>query len=141
MRILLAVLTVSACLSAKPNFSGKYEADPSSSQRPRAVALRVEHQEPRLRYLIGGAERMQEFILTTDGSDQVRDEPKGEARMSARWDGEVLEIRTFSKQPDRETTSIERWSLGKGGVLTIDTRVSMKPAGTERQFKTVYRKK
>ena len=152
MRFALAVLTLVTSLAAqsgKPNFTGKYEYDEAASQgagpRQRALSITIEHNEPKLRYLYS-AVRSEEYILTTDGSEQVRDQPKGEARMSAKWDGDVLEIRTFRKLPDREITSVERWSLGEGGVLTMDTRENLKSAGadakpSDRQYKMVFRKK
>lgn len=162
MRLALAVLTIAltsplSAQSAKPNLTGKFELDPAASQgagerRPQGRTLTIEHNEPKIRYVLAtrtrGADRTQEFVLTTDGSDQVRDEPKGESRMSARWDGDVLEIRSFVKMQGGEADTVERWSLAQDGSLTVQTHFAQKPSGSDsklqpvtRDLKLVYRKK
>jgi hypothetical protein len=95
----------------------------------------VEHTEPRIKYVYRSRNRTEEFILTTDGTDQVRDEPKGESRISARWDGDVLEIRSYRKSQSGEATMSERWSLGRDGIVIVRN-----PAPAE-ESRMVFRRK
>lgn len=148
-----AILLTTAILNSqtgRPNFSGTWEPDRpdgKAGQELRAVAgkLVVAHKEPHLKYIWPGRDRNQEFNLTTDGVDQVRDQPEGESRMSARWDGTVLEIRSFLKTVKGELTSTDRWSLDRG-VLTIQTHATLKPADASapphvREVKLQFRKR
>ncbi len=120
-----------------PNFSGTWKAvldksDFGGAERPESLVMTVQHDDPELRFTVVAArasygERKIEMAVTADGKEREFDE--GKRKVTARWDGETLDILQRIQTPGGEVTSHDRFTLTADGLLM--ERTAKTPRGTQ----------
>jgi len=136
---LLIVLMVAALLCGgaaaqdTPDFSGEWtmnaaESDFGQFPAPSSFVRKIEHNDPELKYTTiqsgQAGTTTSELSYTTDGTEQVNDIRGARTSGSARWDGDVLEIRSTRGGGATEIRMVERWTLSDDGkALRVDGTV------------------
>ena len=138
-RIVLAIALIcfATVAMAKPNFTGSWKINASKSKStgdfplPQKFDRKIAHADPSLQVSTtqsgfqGGADRTTELKYTTDGKEVVNQLPNGEAKGTAKWDGDVLVVESTRKFQDNEIKQVERWSLSADGkTLEIENKIS-----------------
>jgi hypothetical protein len=153
---------------SKPNFSGRWELDKSSSiakttfvnhpelsgppapvapvghafdtMRPQTIT----HREPSLAIVdeAAGGLPARSLKLSTDGRENVSEIPGGGVnRSTTRWDGEQLVTEWILEHDGSPTMrGTDRRSLSKGGSVLLDERTVVTPLH-ETQFRIVWVRK
>jgi hypothetical protein len=152
---------------SKPNFSGRWEVDKSSTAKttfvnhpelsgpPAPVApaghafdtmrpQTITHREPSLVIVDEAAGRLptRSLKFSTDGKENVSEIPGGGVnRSTTRWDGEQL-VTEWVLEHDGSPTmrGTDRRSLSKGGAVLLDERTVVTPLH-ETQFHIVWVRK
>src|SRR5580658_195760 len=152
IQLFIAVLLLAE--GTKPNFSGKWEVDQSSTAKPTFVnhpelsgppapvvpaghafdTMRpqtITHREPSLVIVdeAAGGLPARSFKFSTDGKEHVSDIPGGGVnRSTTRWEGEQL-VTEWVLEHDGSPTlrGTDRRSLLKGGSVLLDERTIVTP--------------
>jgi len=150
MRTRLALFCFAAAAAmAAPNFSGEWKLDLSRSQfgavpAPLAATRKVTEQGVTLSWSSyqksAQREATTELKYTTDGKECVNKMTNGDAKGTAKWQGDSLVIDSAQQVQGAELKSRETWSLsGDGKTLTVVTHLSLAQQG-EFDVKQVFAK-
>lgn len=129
----------------QPNFTGEWKMNIALSDfgpvpAPQMLTRTIQHDDPSLAistYQKGAqGESRTELKYTTDGAPCVNKLPGGDAKGTAKWDGNRLIVESGRDFQGTHITSKETWALSSGGkVLTIQNHVSLPSQG---QFDIKY---
>ncbi len=144
---LLAVAT--RAQAAAPDLSGDWKMNLAKSdygpmpQVPEVMTRKIAHADPSLAYTTYSkgpqGEITSDVKYTTDGKVCVNKLPQGEAKGTAKWDGDNLVIESTRDVQGTEIKSKETWALSEGGkVLTVNNHITV-PQG-EFDIKLVFEK-
>jgi len=132
----LAAVTSLICLGAdKPNFSGSWKINNSKSDfgpmpsGPEKFERTIDHKDPELKMKtvqsFQGNERTSEVTYTLDGAEHTVKTGMGEAKVTATWKGNILEVVSKREIQGNEIKSIENWTLAEDGkTLTTDSAIT-----------------
>lgn len=122
-------LGISAQAFARPNFSGTWKMNPSKSDygpvpAPEKMERTIKHDDPKLSMVTTQAgpqgEIKTNIAYMTDGTESKNMVQGQEAISVAKWDGDVLTVKSKRQVQGMEITFNERWTLSEDGkVLTI----------------------
>jgi hypothetical protein len=143
------VFSASHAIGATPNLSGDWNLNLAKSdygpipQVPEVMKRKITHADPSLAYSTytkgPQGEINADVKYTTDGKVCVNKLPQGEAKGTAKWEGDNLVIESTREFQGAEIKSKETWSLGEGGkVLTVNSHITV-PQG-EFDIKLVFEK-
>lgn len=131
-RTLLCVLAaVGFALAAdRPNFSGSWKLDASQSDIGAPVSSKkIDQDDKELRMTTTQGGQSTETKLSFDGKEN-------ENKVSAKWEGSALVLRSRREVNGMKLQSEERWTLD-GNALTVRSRVTGMPSG-DLNMKFVY---
>lgn len=147
-RLFLLCLTAASAVAA-PNFSGEWKLDLSRSQygavpAPVAVTRKITEQGVSLSWSTyqksAQREATTELKYTTDGKECINKVTNGEAKGTAKWQGDALVIESSQQIQGAELKSRETWTLSADGkTLTVVTHLSLPQQG-EFDVKQVFEK-
>lgn len=133
---------------AAPNLSGEWKLNVAKSDfgpipAPDVMTRKIKHEEPSLAYSTyqkgQQGEVTTDIKYTTDGKECINKLPTGEAKGTAKWDGDKLLIESVRDFQGTELKSRDIWTLSEGGkVLTINSHLTA-PQG-EFDIKFVFDK-
>jgi hypothetical protein len=132
-RILPVVLfcVAAAAAQAKPNFSGTWKLNTSTSDfgrlpHPEKATATIEHADPNLQLtsdLTGPrGQQVTKFKFTTDGAEVTNVNGPVELKSRAKWDGDVLVIESKGAFQGNDVTMIDKWSLSEDGKTARQSR-------------------
>jgi hypothetical protein len=146
---LTALLFLATSAFGAPNLTGDWKLDLSRSQYgsvppPVTVTRKIKHEGVSLSMSTyqktPQRESTSELNYTTDGKVCVNKVTNGEARGTARWDGNNLVIESWQSVQGAELKSREVWTLSSDGrTLTIMTHLTLPQQG-EFDVKQVFAK-
>ena len=135
----MRTLRLSFCLLAatwlaaadRPDFSGTWQLNHSKSDAgaPAASTKKIEQDDKELRVTTTQGGNSTEVKLRLDGKEN-------ENKVSAKWEGAALVVRSRREMGGVKIQSEDRWTLD-GKTLTIQTRVT---GGHDMTMKLVYEK-
>ncbi|WP_155121557.1 hypothetical protein [Bryobacter aggregatus] len=148
-RILLLAVPAAMLLAAdKPDYSGHWVIDTAKSDfgpmpAPEKMERDIDHKDPQMKVKSLQKSERGEFTTdsqyTTDGKESTVQMRGREAKVSAKWNGNKLEVHTKSEFNGMALTQKESWSLsGDGKTLTINNEIQS-PQG-EFTMKSVFTK-
>lgn len=127
-------LVVPAWTQSKPNLSGEWKMNPAKSDfgqvpGPEKMVRKIEHNDPNLKITTTQSgpqgEQTIETSYTTDGKESVNKYRAGEAKSTAKWVGEDLQIDTKREVQGMGITQKEIWSLSPDGkVMTVNNHIN-----------------
>jgi hypothetical protein len=135
---------------AATNFSGDWKMNvsksdfgPTAAQAPEVLTRSIKHNDPALEIAThqkgAQGETNSQLKYTTDGKECVNKLPQGEAKGTAKWQGDNLVVESVREAQGVEIKARETWTLSDGGkVLTILNHVTI-PQG-ELDLKYVFEK-
>jgi len=144
------LLLVSIRAQAAPNFSGEWKMNasksdfgPMAAQAPEVLTRSIKHADPVLEiatYSKGAqGEIKTQLKYTTDGKESVNKLPNGDAKGTAKWQGDHLVIESTREAQGMQIKQADTWTLSEGGkVLTVASHVTI-PQG-EFDLKYVFEK-
>lgn len=151
---IFALSIVALCLAAShaqaaPNLSGEWKLNVAKSDygpipAPDVMTRTIKHADPSLAYSTyqkgQQGEVTTDIKYTTDGQECLNKLPQGgQAKGTARWDGDKLVIESTRDLQGTEVKSKETWTLSDGGkVLTINNHLTV-PQG-EFDLKLIFDK-
>jgi hypothetical protein len=149
--LFIAVLSIGAALAqGTTNFSGEWTMNASKSDfgpapAPEMMTRTIKHQDPNLEISTHqkgvAGETTTQTKYTTDGKESVNKLPTGDAKGTAKWQGDSLVIETAREFQGIQIKGKESWTLSDGGkMLTILNHVSIPQQG-EFDLKLVFDKK
>ncbi len=132
-------LAALACAQAAPDFSGEWKMNVAQSDfgqipAPEILTRTVKHHEPTLEYKsyqkgVQG-EVTTEIKYTTDGKPCVNKVQGGDAKGTAKWQGNNLVIESAREFQGMEITNRDVWTLSTDGkTLTIASHVTIPGQG------------
>ena len=140
---------LAASALAAPNFSGEWKLDLSRSQygpipAPLAVTRKVTQQGSSLSWSTyqksAQREVTTELKYTTDGKECINKMTNGDAKGTAKWQGDSLVIESSQQVQGAEIKSRETWAVSADGkTLTILTHLTLPQQG-EFDVKQVFEK-
>jgi hypothetical protein len=150
-----AILATSLFLAASDaqaaaNFSGEWKMNaaksdfgPMGAQAPEVLTRSIKHNDPALEistHQKGSAGEVNtQLKYTTDGKECVNKLPQGDAKGTAKWQGDNLIVAYVREAQGMEIKAKETWTLSDGGkVLTIVNHITV-PQG-EFDIKYVFDK-
>ena len=149
MRILMMALVYVCALEAAPNLSGDWKLDVAKSQygpmpAPQMVTRKIKMQGNALSISTytksAQREGTTELNYTTDGKPATNKVSTGEAKGTARWEGDKLVIESWQSVQNIEIMSREVWTVSSDGkTLTIVTHLSIPQQG-DYDVKQVFEK-
>ena len=149
-RILLGVslFAFASAAMAAPNFSGSWKINASKSKSggqfplPERFERKITHADPSVQVTTtrsgfqGGDDVTTNAKYTTDGKETTNPGFGGsEMKSVAKWEGDILTIKSAASTPNGDFTITERWSLSADGK-TLE--VANKVAGGFGEFETTY---
>ena len=117
---LIGLAGAEARAQEKPVFSGEWtmnaaESDFGQFPAPSSFVRKIEHDDPELTYTTTqsgpAGTTVSELSYKTDGTETVNEVTGARTSGSARWEGDVLEIRSTRGGGATEIRMVERWSL------------------------------
>lgn len=141
---------VSTRAQAAPNFSGEWKLNAAKSdfgataaQAPAVLTRSIKHNDPMLEiatYSKGAqGEVRTQLKYSTDGKESVNKLPNGDAKGTAKWQGDRLVIVSTRNAQGTEIKQADTWTLSEGGkILTVATHLTL-PQG-EFDLKYVFEK-
>jgi hypothetical protein len=137
MKRAICCLVVLGCLSwgdTRPNFSGRWrmvkdQSDFGKFSRPDIIVRVVDEHPPTMNIhtvqTTGKETTSSDVSYFIDGRESTNTMSGRPATSKAFWDGEVLVIRTETKNSkDQDTQIVDRWELSHDGqTLTIDSHI------------------
>lgn len=135
---------------AATNFSGEWKMNaaksdfgPMAAQAPEVLTRTIKHNDPALEIAThqkGAAGKVNtQLKYTTDGKECVNKLPQGDAKGTAKWQGDNLILEYVREAQGMEIKAKETWTLSDGGkVLTIVNHITV-PQG-EFDIKYVFDK-
>jgi hypothetical protein len=149
MRKAILLTTLFAATLSAANFSGEWKLDAAKSDfgpapAPDLMTRSIKQTLPAVEistHQKGAAgETTTQLKYTLDGKESVNKLPTGEAKGTAKIDGENIVIQSTREVQGTSIASKETWSLSDGGkVLTILNHISI-PGQGELDFKLVFDK-
>jgi hypothetical protein len=143
-----ALLAATGHAQAAANFSGDWKLNVAKSEfgpvpAPESMTRKITHADPSLEYHAVAKSQQGEITTdvkyTTDGKVCVNKLPQGEAKGTAKWEGNNLVIESTRDFQGTEVKSKDIWTLSEGGkVLTINSHLTV-PQG-EFDLKYVFEK-
>jgi hypothetical protein len=136
--ILLAVLTLTAADTPKPNFSGEWKINADKSDfghlpTPLAYRRNIDHKDPVIRMVAQQSTQMGEqtvvSTIRTDGVQTTNPSRTGDSRTTGRWQGRDLELITTKQVEGGEAVTHEIWSLSADGKTLTSTTHLKTPRG------------
>ena len=136
---------------AATNFSGEWKMNasksdfgPMAAQAPQVLTRTIKHSDPALEIAThqkgAAGETNTQLKYTTDGKECVNKLPNGDAKGTAKWQGDNLIVESVREVQGTEIKAKETWTLSDGGkVLTILNHVSV-PSQGEFDLKYVFEK-
>jgi len=133
---------------AAPNFSGSWKINAAKSKSggqfplPERFERKITHAEPAVQVTTirtgfqGGEDITQESKYSTDGKE-TKNPFFGDSEMKsiAKWEGDILTIRSAASTPNGDFTITEQWTLSADGkTLEVVTKV----AGGFGEFESTY---
>jgi hypothetical protein len=128
---------------AAPNFSGEWKLNPSKSDfgeipAPQLLVRSIKHHDLVLEISThqkgAQGESTTQLKYTTDGKECINKLPSGDAKGTAKWQGDSLVIESSREFQGGTSKQREVWTLSDGGkVLTIQNHVS-----GQREFNVKY---
>lgn len=134
LRFTQLLLAATLLLAAdRPNFSGSWKLNDSKSDvgAPSGATKKVEQDDKELRMTTTKGGQSTETKIRLDGKEN-------ENRVSARWEGSTLVIRSRREVNGMKLQSEERWTLD-GATLTVQSKVTGMQNG-DLTMKLVYDK-
>jgi hypothetical protein len=137
----VCILALGSSLPAQaaPNFSGDWKMNIAKSDfgpvpAPEILTRAIKHSDPSLEIAThqkgARGEVDSQLKYTTDGKPCVNTVQGGEAKGTARWQGDTLVIESERDFQGTPITSKETWALSDGGkTLTITNHVSVPKQG------------
>jgi hypothetical protein len=116
---------------AAANFSGEWKMNaaksdfgPMAAQAPEVLTRSIKHNDPALEISThqkgAQGETTTQLKYTTDGKECVNKLPQGDAKGTAKWQGNNLIVESVREAQGIEIKAKETWTLSDGGkVLTI----------------------
>lgn len=146
---LTALFFLATCAFGAPNLTGDWKLDLSRSQygsvpAPVAVTRKIKHEGVSLSMSTyqktPQRESTSELNYTTDGKVCVNQVSTGEAKGTAKWEGDRLVIESSQQVQGAELKSREVWTLSSDGrTLIIMTHLTLPQQG-EFDVKQVFAK-
>lgn len=140
-RILLAAAVLAASAFGAPNLSGDWKLNLTKSQygaipAPLEVTRKVKLDGVNLSMSTvqktAQRDSTSELKYTTDGKECVNKVTNGEAKGTARWEGQTLVIESSQMNGPQELKSREAWTLSADGkTLTIQTHLTLPQGGID----------
>ena len=120
--------------TVKPNYSGTWKLNLAKSDygpvpAPESQVSTIEHKEPSIKITVeqkGGARGDSKFILdlTTDNKEVAATPESMGSKSAARWEGDVLVIKTNTQYQGSPITIESKYTLSKDGkTLTIAAHI------------------
>jgi hypothetical protein len=145
---LALLIAASRVQAAPPDFSGDWKLNTAKSDygpipAPEVMTRKIKHADPSLAYTTyqkgEQGEVTTDIKYTTDGKPTVNKLPTGDAKGSAKWDGDKLIVDSTRETQGTELKFHETWELSEGGkVLTVSNHITV-PQG-EFDVKLVFDK-
>jgi hypothetical protein len=133
---------------AATNFSGEWKMNPGKSDfgpvpAPELLTRTIKHDDPLLEISThqkgAQGESTTQLKYTTDGKECINKLPTGDAKGTAKWQGDNLVVESVREVQGNQIKAKETWTLSGGGkVLTILNHFSV-PQG-EFDLKYVFEK-
>jgi hypothetical protein len=125
---------VASKVQAAPNFTGEWKMNSAKSDfggipAPDLLIRAIKHNDPALEISTHskGAQGESTTLLkyTTDGKECINKLPSGDAKGTAKWQGDSLVVESSREFQGGTSKQKETWTLSDGGkVLTILNHVS-----------------
>jgi len=136
----LAILLFGALsmAQAKPNFSGEWKFDAEKSNfgpmpTPSIFTRKITQNDPKLHVVTTQSgpqgERTSEAEYSTDGTEVVNKTRGAEAKSTAAWEGEALNITTKIDVEGNSIVLKEKWTLSGDGKLLTTALHATTPQG------------
>jgi hypothetical protein len=132
---ILCMLSLAGFAQAAPNFSGDWKMNVAKSDfgpvpAPEALTRTVKHADPVIEYSTRQkgeqGEVTTEIKYTTDGKPCVNKINGGDAKGTAKWQGDSLVIESTRDFQGMQLQSKETWTLSDGGkTLVINNHISV----------------
>lgn len=136
-RVLALLLCLGTALSFakdRPNFTGSWKLDPAKSDfgrlpPPTKYELKVDHQEPNLRFITTrsgqNGESTNDAKYVTNGSPATNQTRMGEVKGTASWKGDTLLIENKLTFQGNEIQQQDTWTLSEDGkTLQINSHLA-----------------
>lgn len=142
------VLGLAGAAQGKPNFSGDWKVNLDKSDfgpmpPPTSITLKVDHADPDLKVNTTQSGAQGDMTVdakyTTDGKESTNTIGPMEAKSTAAWEGDDLNINTKLDANGTEVTIKGKWSLSADGKTLTQTAHITSPQG-EFDIKYVYDK-
>ncbi|MBI3682057.1 MAG: hypothetical protein HY235_16865 [Acidobacteria bacterium] len=127
------ILLTAALIAAKPNFSGEWKMDPSKSDfgpnpAPEKIVRTIQHDDPNLAIKTLLVSQQGEIAsglkYTTDGKECTNTTRFGEAKGTAKWDGDTLVIESKLQFQGADIVQKDRWTLSSDGkAMKVQTSI------------------
>lgn len=140
-KVMSAALILAASACAAPNLSGdwklnlqksNYGAIPAPIEVTRKVKLDGINLSMSTDQKTSQRQSTSELKYTTDGKPCVNKVTNGDAKGTARWEGDSLVIESSQQNGPQELKSREVWTLSADGkTLTIDTHLTLPQGGMD----------
>jgi hypothetical protein len=126
-----SVFLAASHAQAAANFSGEWKMNaaksdfgPMAAQAPEVLTRSIKHNDPVLEISThqkgAQGETTTQLKYTTDGKECVNKLPQGDAKGTAKWQGNNLIVESVREAQGIEIKAKETWTLSDGGkVLTI----------------------
>jgi hypothetical protein len=145
---LALLIAASQVQAAPPDFSGDWKLNIAKSDygpipAPEVMTRTIKHADPSLAFKTyqkgEQGEVTTDMKYTTDGKETLNKTPIGDAKGTAKWDGDKLIIESTRETQGVTIQAKDAWALSEGGkVLTITSHITV-PQG-EFDIKLVFDK-
>lgn len=148
LALAVALASPAAFSADKPNLTGNWILNVKKSEfgpapGPDKFERKIEHKDPEMKMTttqaFQGQERTSDVVYTIDGAEHVVKVGQAEAKITATWKGNDLEVKSVRQVQDSEISAVETWTLSEDGK-TLSTVSHIKAPQGEIDLKFVFDK-